>query len=106
MRDRDVAFLDYADTAEAAFQSAGGRWAGSAGHMRRLINIFLCLSQLGSNAVYILFVAQNILPVISCTALHIGIVPKAKSRLYLEISFHFCRLWSTTFNWVGITGFT
>ena len=31
--------------------------------IRRLLNIFLCMSQIGSNAVYILFVAQNILPV-------------------------------------------
>ena len=60
---RDVKFLDYADTAEAAFVSAGGTWAKYSVFMRRLINIFLCMSQIGSNAVYILFVAQNILPV-------------------------------------------
>ena len=60
---RNVNFLDYADTAEAAFVSAGGTWARYSVFMRRLINIFLCMSQIGSNAVYILFVAQNILPV-------------------------------------------
>ena len=60
---RDVKFLDYADTAEAAFVSAGGTWAKYSVFMRRLVNIFLCMSQIGSNAVYILFVAQNILPV-------------------------------------------
>ena len=60
---RDVTFLDYADTAEAAFLSAGGRWSGYSTHIRRLLNIFLCMSQIGSNAVYILFVAQNIMPV-------------------------------------------
>ena len=60
---RDVKFLDYADTAEAAFVSAGGTWAKYSVFMRRLINTFLCMSQIGSNAVYILFVAQNILPV-------------------------------------------
>ena len=60
---RNVKFLDYADTAEAAFVSAGGAWAKYSVFMRRLINIFLCMSQIGSNAVYILFVAQNILPV-------------------------------------------
>ena len=60
---RNVNFLDYADTAEAAFVSAGGTWASYSVFMRRLINIFLCMSQIGSNAVYILFVAQNILPV-------------------------------------------
>ena len=60
---RNVNFLDYADTAEASFVSAGGTWARYSVFMRRLINIFLCMSQIGSNAVYILFVAQNILPV-------------------------------------------
>ena len=60
---RNVNFLDYADTAEAAFVSAGGTWGRYSVFMRRLINIFLCMSQIGSNAVYILFVAQNILPV-------------------------------------------
>ena len=79
---RDVKFLDYADTAQAAFDSAGGRWATYSVHMRyvhrvqrvqcvqcvlctprRLLNTFLCMSQIGSNAVYILFVAQNVQPV-------------------------------------------
>ena len=66
---RDVKFLDYADTAEAAFVSAGGTWAKYSVFMRRLINVFLCMSQIGSNAVYILFVAQNILPVRSLSFL-------------------------------------
>ena len=60
---RDVTFLDYADTAEAAFESAGGHWSRYSVFIRRLLNIFLCMSQIGSNAVYILFVAQNIMPV-------------------------------------------
>merc|ERR1711892_727522 len=63
MAKRGVEFLDYADTAEAAFLEAGGGWACKSHHMRRLINIFLCISQIGSNAVYILFVAQNIMPI-------------------------------------------
>merc|ERR1711892_19068 len=63
MAKRGVDFLDYADTAEAAFLEAGGGWASKSHHMRRLINIFLCMSQIGSNAVYILFVAQNIMPI-------------------------------------------
>merc|ERR1711892_1570597 len=63
MAKRGVEFLDYADTAEAAFLEAGGGWASKSHHMRRLINIFLCMSQIGSNAVYILFVAQNIMPI-------------------------------------------
>ena len=48
---------------QAAFLDAGGRWANNSIHIRRLVNIFLCMSQIGSNAVYILFVAQNIMPV-------------------------------------------
>merc|ERR1711892_578725 len=63
MAQRGVEFLDYADTAEAAFLEAGGGWASKSHHMRRLIDIFLCMSQIGSNAVYILFVAQNIMPI-------------------------------------------
>merc|ERR1719154_648712 len=55
---RGVEFLDYADTAEAAFLSAGGYWTRYSVFIRRLLNIFLCMSQIGSNAVYILFVAQ------------------------------------------------
>ncbi len=58
-----VHFLDYADTAEAAFTDAGGRWPRYACFARRLVNVFLCLSQLFSNAVYVLFIAQNIQPV-------------------------------------------
>ena len=69
---RDVKFLDYADTAEAAFDSAGGRWANYSVHMRRLLNTFLCMSQIGSNAVYILFVAQNIQPVGASDSLMTG----------------------------------
>ena len=32
--------------------------------IRKLLNTFLCLSQVLSNAVYVLFIAQNIKPVI------------------------------------------
>lgn len=56
-------FLDYADTAEAAFSDAGGNWTKCAPLMRKVVNLFLCLSQVGSNAVYVLFIAQNIQPV-------------------------------------------
>jgi len=68
---RNAVFLDYADTAEAAFLDAGGAWATKAVFMRRLVNIFLCMSQIGSNAVYILFVAQNIMPIVE-THLSLG----------------------------------
>ena len=67
-----MTFLDYADTAEAAFLSAGGHWSRYSTHIRRLLNIFLCMSQIGSNAVYILFVAQNIMPVCDTFLLDVG----------------------------------
>lgn len=73
-------FLDYADTAEATFQSAGGVWAKFSGFIRKLLNIFLCMSQMGSNAVYILFVAQNILPIIE-NHYHLG----WNYRLYIAL---------------------
>jgi len=73
-------FLDYADTAEAAFVSAGGTWAKYSVFMRRLINIFLCMSQIGSNAVYILFVAQNILPIVEA-----HLAPGWNYRIYIGL---------------------
>jgi len=62
---RDVTFLDYADTARASFQDAGGRWVKWASFIRKLLNTFLFFSQLLSNAVYALFIAQNIKPIIA-----------------------------------------
>ena len=60
---RNVKFLDYADTAHASFADAGSRWAAFAPHIRKLLNCFLCASQITSNAVYALFIAKNIKPV-------------------------------------------
>lgn len=57
-------FVDYGETAEAAFEDAGGRWRSSADAFKKLLNIFLCANQIGSNAVYVLFIAQNIKPLI------------------------------------------
>jgi len=62
---QDVVFLDYADTARASFQDAGGRWVNWASFIRKLLNTFLFFSQLLSNAVYALFIAQNIKPIIA-----------------------------------------
>jgi len=76
----DVEFLDYADTAQAAFEDAGGRWARCGKHFGRLINVFLCMSQIGSNAVYILFVAQNIMPVVETY-----LCPGWNYRIYIGI---------------------
>jgi len=61
---RSVQFLDYADTAHAALKDASPGWARFAPHIRKLLNIFLCASQITSNAVYTLFIAQNIKPLI------------------------------------------
>ena len=58
-----VVFLDYADTAEACFVDAGGLWAKSSRLMSNLVNTFLILTQVGSNAVYVIFIAENIRPV-------------------------------------------
>ena len=88
--------MDYANTAEASFQDAGGRWINWAAFIRKVLNIFLCANQISSNvskttkstfivrhfliiysitmcshnksfffiqAVYALFIAQNIQPV-------------------------------------------
>ena len=91
----NVKFMDYANTAEASFQDAGGRWVNWAAFIRKVLNIFLCANQISSNvskkmksnlycqtfsiysitmcshnksfffiqAVYALFIAQNIQPV-------------------------------------------
>merc|ERR1719209_110907 len=62
---RSVKFLDYADTAHAALKDASPGWARFAPHIRKLLNIFLCASQITSNAVYTLFIAKNIKPIIA-----------------------------------------
>jgi len=59
-----VKFMDYADTAQASFVDAGGKWTNWSNFIRKLLNIFLCASQISSNAVYALFIAQNIQPII------------------------------------------
>ena len=41
--------MDYANTAEAAFQDAGGRWSNWSSFIRKLLNTFLCASQISSN---------------------------------------------------------
>ncbi len=50
------------DTAEATFIDAGGRWAPWA-LLVRLVNVFLVFTQLLSNGIYVLFIAQNVQPV-------------------------------------------
>ena len=41
--------MDYANTAEASFQDAGGRWVNWAAFIRIVLNIFLCANQISSN---------------------------------------------------------
>lgn len=60
----DLLFIDYADAAEISFIEAGGNWAKSAEIVRHVLNFFRFLSQVGNNAVYIMFVAQNIMPMV------------------------------------------
>jgi len=57
----DLLFIDYADTAEISFIEAGGNWAKSSDIVRHILNSFRFLSQVGNNAVYISFVAQNMM---------------------------------------------
>ena len=45
----NVKFMDYANTAEASFQDAGGRWVNWAAFIRKVLNIFLCANQISSN---------------------------------------------------------
>merc|ERR1719264_1750325 len=59
----NVKFLDYADTGEAALVDAGGFWPRWSKPMNKVINVFICLTQIGSNAVYALFIAQNLQPI-------------------------------------------
>ena len=54
-----VSYLDYADTGEAALLDAGGVWSKWASLMHKVINVFLCLMQIGSMAVYALFIGQG-----------------------------------------------
>merc|ERR1719471_1064829 len=56
--------VDYAETAQIAFEDAGGHWNYWAGKMKMMLNIFLCANQIGSNSVYVLFIAKNIQPLI------------------------------------------
>ena len=58
-----LTYLDYADTGEAALLDAGGVWSGWSSLMRNVINVFLCLSQIGIMTVYALFIAQNLQPI-------------------------------------------
>ena len=50
--------MDYANTAEAAFQDAGGRWMNWSSFIRKLLNTFLCASQISSNVRKILFLYE------------------------------------------------
>ena len=50
---------DYADTGRAALLDAAGAWARWSSVLHRVINVFLCLMQIGSMAVYALFIAQG-----------------------------------------------
>ena len=55
--------MDYPTAAAAAFNDAGGRWRKWRGAAYAVIAVFLFLTQFLSNAVYVLFMAQNMQPV-------------------------------------------
>ena len=56
--------LDYAMTANAAFCDAGGLWEKYAVGTRRMINIMICICQVSYNSAYVLFISENIRPVL------------------------------------------
>ena len=56
-------YLDYANTGEAALLDAGSFWARWSLPMGRIINIYICLTQIGGNAVYVLFITENLQPI-------------------------------------------
>merc|ERR1719347_2041709 len=82
--------MDYATTAEIAFLEAGGTWANISLHLKYLINSFLLLVQIGNNSVYILFVAQNLIPIVE-SSFNLG----WSYKLYLAVLFIFF-LWLKT----------
>ena len=58
-------FIDYGETAELAFQDAGGHWQKWSSSIKKLLNIFLCANTICGNSVYSLFIAQSIMPIIN-----------------------------------------
>ena len=74
---------DYADTGRAALLDAGGAWARWSSALHRVINVFLCLMQIGSMAVYALFIAQNLRPIFE----HYGggLFERLDDRLYIAM---------------------
>jgi len=79
---RDFQNIDYANTAEIVFLEAGGRWANVSLHLKYIINSFLLFVQVGNNSVYILFVAQNLMPIVESS-----FSPGWDYRTYLLILF-------------------
>jgi len=53
-------FLDYADVAEQAFSTMGPRARRFSKTARKIINVALCITQMGFCCVYIVFIAQNL----------------------------------------------
>ena len=56
---KDTPCLDYGDTAEAAFSDAGGFWGRYSSAAKKLLNLFLCANQIGTCAVYALFIVNR-----------------------------------------------
>jgi proton-coupled amino acid transporter len=57
-------YLDYGDTVEAVLQDAGGRWRIFSSYGKNILNFYLLLNQIGGNAVYALFMANSIRPIL------------------------------------------
>ena len=86
----DTDFLDYGDTAAAAFCDAGGLWRKCSSFIKKFLNFFLSANQIGTNAVYALFIAHHIRPL----CIHYGgsVMEALNYRYYLLMAFPFILL--------------
>lgn len=62
---------DYAETVELCFASSSNeRWSKMAKVMKRICNVFICITQLGFCSVYYLFISTNIQAVLGFYGYH------------------------------------
>ena len=51
---------DFAETVQLCFENGPPRLQGMAKSMKRTVNIFLCVTQLGFCCVYFVFISENV----------------------------------------------
>ena len=83
----DVQYLDYGTTAQTAFIEAGGYCRNWSTAIKNLVNSLLCANQIGFNAVSIVFMAENIRPIIiQCVG---SMLEDYDYRLYIAMALPF-----------------